>query len=155
MKRLTIPFFARFLLSLPLPCHANPPSDKSIKRLSSEPFKQLNVPFSQAVQVNRILCLSGELGVVPGQLKLVEGGVISEPRQALENTKATLERFGSGMDKFIKCTLFLADIKEWGDVNKVYVEYFEQGLPACLPCSGWQRFGLRGKNRNRMYGVDR
>lgn len=141
MKRFTVPFFA---MLLSLACHANPQADKAIERLSSEQFKQLNLPFSQAVKVNGILYLSGELGVIPGQLKLVEGGVIPETRQALENIKATLERFGSGMDKVIKCTLFLADIKEWAEVNKVYVEYFTQGLPARSAVAG-SGLGLGGR----------
>ena len=133
MKRLTIAVVA---MCISLVSYATTPSDKAIIRLSSEQFKQLNLPFSQAVQVNGILYLSGELGVIPGQLKLVDGGVTAQTRQALENIKATLERFGSGMDKVIKCTLFLADIKEWGDVNKVYVEYFKQGLPARSAVAG-------------------
>jgi reactive intermediate/imine deaminase len=123
-------------LLLSLASHATPKSDTQLKRLSSEQFKQLKLPFSQAVEVNGILYLSGELGVIPGQLKLVEGGVIPETHQALTNIKATLERFGSGMDKVIKCTLFLADIQEWGAVNTVYVEYFKQGLPARSAVAG-------------------
>nr|WP_166423745.1 Rid family hydrolase [Paraglaciecola sp. 20A4] len=124
--------------------NAHPQPDHAITRLSSDAFKQHNLPFSQAVRVNDILYLSGELGVIPGQLKLVEGGVIPETRQALENIKNTLERFGSGMDNVIKCTLFLADIKEWGAVNKVYIEYFKQGLPARSAIAG-SGLGLGGR----------
>ncbi|GAA6183643.1 MULTISPECIES: Rid family detoxifying hydrolase [Alteromonadaceae] len=132
------------LLLFPISSHANPQSSNSIKRLSSEQFKQLNLPFSQAVEANGILYLSGELGVIPGQLKLVEGGVVAETHQALQNIKATLERFGSGMDKVIKCTLFLADINEWGDVNKVYIEYFKESLPARSAVAG-SGLGLGGR----------
>ncbi|MFA3792307.1 Rid family detoxifying hydrolase [Aliiglaciecola sp. SL4] len=116
----------------------------SLKRLSSEEFKQLNLPFSQAVEANGILYLSGELGVIPGQLKLVEGGVVAETHQVLKNIKATLERFGSSMDKVIKCTLFLADINEWGEVNKVYVQYFKTSLPARSAVAG-SGLGLGGR----------
>ena len=57
-------------------------------------------------------------------------------KQALDNIQATLEHFGSSMDKVIKCTLFLADIKEWPDVNKVYIEYFKNALPARSAVAG-------------------
>ncbi|WP_416305921.1 RidA family protein [Neptunicella sp. SCSIO 80796] len=128
--------FALLAILLSAYLHAGTQTGNPIQRLSSEQFKQFNLPFSQAVQVDGILYLSGELGVQPGKLKLVEGGVIPETRQALDNIKATLERFGSGMDKVIKCTLFLADINEWADVNKVYIEYFKDALPARSAIAG-------------------
>ena len=128
--------FAVVAMLLSLACHGHAHGEEAIKRLSSEQFSQLKLPFSQAVEVKGILYLSGELGVIPGKLILVEGGVIAETRQALDNIKATLERFGSGMDKVIKCTLFLADIKEWEQVNRVYIDYFKQGLPARSAVAG-------------------
>lgn len=127
MKRFNIIMIAIFVT---LSCHAESQSDNTLIRLSTEQFKQLNLPFSQAVQVNGILYLSGELGVKPGTLTLVGGGITPETKQALSNIKTTLEHFGSSLDKVIKCTLFLADIKEWPDVNKVYIEYFSDALPA-------------------------
>ncbi|WJG10049.1 Rid family hydrolase [Aliiglaciecola sp. LCG003] len=133
MKRFSI---ALLTMLLSMASHADGQTDSTIKRLNSEQFKQLNLPFSQAVEVSGILYLSGELGVIPGKLELVKGGVVPETRQALDNIKATLERFGSGMDKVIKCTLFLADIKEWGDVNKVYIDYFKNALPARSAVAG-------------------
>ena len=45
----------------------------------------------------------------------------------MENIKATLGRHGLGMDDIIKCTVFLADIAEWPEFNKVYAAYFDQG----------------------------
>ena len=133
MKSFTLAVVA---MLLSLTCHGHAHGEEAIKRLSSEQFSQLKLPFSQAVEVKGILYLSGELGVIPGKLILVEGGVIAETRQALDNIKATLERFGSGMDKVIKCTLFLADIKEWEQVNRVYIDYFKQGLPARSAVAG-------------------
>lgn len=133
MKRLTSAVIA---ILLPVVSYADTQSGNPIKRLSSEQFRQFNLPFSQAVQVNGMLYLSGELGVEPGELKLVKGGVIPETRQALDNIKGTLERFGSGMDMVVKCTLYLADINEWADVNRVYVEYFRDALPARSAIAG-------------------
>jgi reactive intermediate/imine deaminase len=88
-----------------------------------------NVPFSEAVIYDDVIYLSGQLGVDPETGKLVEGGIGAETRQTLENIGATLERAGASMNDVLKCTVFLADIAEWADMNKVYVTFFD-GKPA-------------------------
>jgi len=88
------------------------------------------MPFSDAVRVDEMLYLSGKIGNIPGTMKLAEGGIQGETRQTLENIKASLERHGSSMDRVVKCTVFLADIAEWGAMNEVYVTYFPVDPPA-------------------------
>ncbi len=83
-----------------------------------------NRPFSTAVRVDNMLYLSGALGFVPGTGKLAEGGIQAETRQTLENISATLEMFGSSMDRVVKCNVFLADIAEWAAMNEVYITFF-------------------------------
>lgn len=83
-----------------------------------------NRPYSTAVRVDNMLYLSGALGFIPGTTTLPEGGIQPETRQTLENISATLEMFGSSMDKVVKCTVFLADIAEWSAMNEVYITYF-------------------------------
>ena len=83
-----------------------------------------DLPFSSAVRVDNLLFLSGMLGNVPGTLDLAEGGIQGETRQTLDNIKRAVEQFGSSMDKVVKCTVFLADIAEWGAMNEVYKTYF-------------------------------
>jgi 2-iminobutanoate/2-iminopropanoate deaminase len=86
-------------------------------------------PFSELVRVGRMLYLSGQLGT-DSTGKVVGGGIQAETRQALENIKHVLETHGSSMDDVVKCTAMLADIKEWGAMNEVYVSYFPRHLPA-------------------------
>ena len=86
-------------------------------------------PFTEAVRVGHMLYLSGKLGTIPGQ-GLVEGGIQPETRQTMENIKDALERYGSSMDRVVKCTVFLADIAEWGAMNEVYVTFFPTNRPA-------------------------
>lgn len=83
-----------------------------------------NRPYSTAVRVDNMLYLSGALGVVPGTRALAEGGIQAETRQTLENISATLKLFGTSMDNVVKCTVFLADIEEWGAMNEIYVTFF-------------------------------
>jgi 2-iminobutanoate/2-iminopropanoate deaminase len=85
------------------------------------------LPFSEAVAVGNTLYLSGQIGVVPGTLALVPGGLEAEAAQAMENIKGVLERHGSSLDKVVKCTVFMADMAEWPAFNAVYRRYFSAG----------------------------
>lgn len=80
-------------------------------------------PFSPAVRVNGFLFLSGQVGTDSAGA-LVAGGIQSETRQTLENIRAVLQRSGSSMDRVVKCTVFLADMREWATMNEVYVTFF-------------------------------
>ncbi len=111
------------LLALALPVSGaqflNPPGDAA-----------LNLPFSDAVRVGNLLILSGKLGTLPVTTELAPGGIKPEAKQALENIKASLERYGASMEDVVKCTVMIADIDEWPDFNEVYVTYFPGPKPA-------------------------
>jgi reactive intermediate/imine deaminase len=85
--------------------------------------------FSQAVRIGNVLYMSGQIGT-DANGKLVAGGIQAEARQALNNVRATAERFGSSLDRVAKCTVFLADIKDYADFNEIYVSYFKARKPA-------------------------
>ncbi len=80
-------------------------------------------PFSPAVQVGPLLYLAGTLGTMPDG-KLAPGGIAAETRQAMENITRTLATQGIGVDRLVKCTVFLADLAEWPAMNEVYRSYF-------------------------------
>jgi 2-iminobutanoate/2-iminopropanoate deaminase len=101
-------------------------SNVEIERYLSEGSK---FPFSEAVRVDNLLYLSGQIGL-DSSGKLVSGGIAAETRQTLENIKVVLERYGSSMEKVVKCTVMLADIREWEEMNKVYLTFFQNELPA-------------------------
>jgi 2-iminobutanoate/2-iminopropanoate deaminase len=96
------------------------------------------LPFSESVQVGDQLFISGQIGNLPGTLTLAAGGIGPEARQALDNIKAIVERRGGSMERVVKCTVFLADIKDWPAFNDVYREYFKTNPPArsALAASG-------------------
>lgn len=99
--------------------------DADVEYLQMPGNEELDLPFSSAVRVDNTLYLSGNLGNVPGTLELAEGGIQGETRQTMENIKGVLEQFGSSMNDVVKCTVFLADMAEWGAMNEVYRTYFE------------------------------
>jgi len=107
---------------------------QDVEYLQSEEFKQINMPFSEAVRVGNLLFLSGQIGDVytdiPGQSKLAEGGIRPETRQTMENIKSVLERYGLTLENVVKCTCMLADIKEWGEMSEEYIKYFPINKPA-------------------------
>ncbi|HQQ79538.1 MAG TPA: RidA family protein [Thermoanaerobaculia bacterium] len=94
------------------------------------PSSPATLPFSEAVRDGDLLFVSGQIGNPPGKLELVPGGLRAEAAQALENIRAIVERHGSSMTQVVKCTVFLADMKEWGDFNEVYRKAFPGKLPA-------------------------
>ena len=88
------------------------------------------LPFSDAVRVGDLLFLSGKVGTVPAKTELVPGGIAAETRQTMEHIKATLLANGSSLDRVVKCTVMLADIREWAAMNEVYAQYFPNRRPA-------------------------
>lgn len=88
-----------------------------------------SLPFSDAVRVGDLLFLSGKIGNVPGTRDLAPGGIQGETRQAMENIRNSLQRYGASMNDVAKCTVFLADMSEWGAMNEVYVGYFPDNKP--------------------------
>jgi len=98
-----------------------------VEYLTSGNMKSL--PFSEAVRLGKVLYLSGQMGI-DQSVHLVPGGIAAETRQALENIKTTLEKYGSSLERVIKVTVMLADMNEWAEMNKVYLEYFSKNLPA-------------------------
>ena len=108
------------------------------------------LPFSDAVRVGNLLFLSGQLGTTEDGL--VPGGIAAETRQALENIRGSLERHGSSMDRVVKCTVFLADIAEWEQMNEVYVTFFGANLPA-RSALGTSGLALGGRVEIECIGV--
>ena len=88
------------------------------------------LPFSEAVRVDDTLYLSGQVGVQPGTMNLVPGGIAAEARQTMENIRSVLTANGLGMDDLVKCTVMMADIARWGEFNDVYKSFFSSHYPA-------------------------
>jgi reactive intermediate/imine deaminase len=104
--------------------------ENGIEFLNSGKVLPRNLPFSEAVRVGGMLYLSGQMGIVPGTIKPVDGGIREEARQAMENIKTSLEAHGYSMSNIVKCTAMLADIAEWSAFNEVYKTYFPGKYPA-------------------------
>lgn len=124
MNRLFIHVFALGSALTLAACDISVNGADDVEWLQSPGTEDLNLPFSSAVRVDKLLFLSGSIGIAPGTTTLADGGIQGETRQTMENIKVTLENFGSSMDQVVKCTVFLADMSEWGAMNEVYRTYF-------------------------------
>lgn len=95
------------------------------------PYGRPTRPFTPAVQVGDVLYLAGQIGTsANAQGGVVPGGIQAETRQTMENIKDVLEKSGSSMDRVFKCTVFMADMKEWDAMNEVYTTFFPTHKPA-------------------------
>jgi 2-iminobutanoate/2-iminopropanoate deaminase len=103
---------------------------EAVEFLNSGKVYPAGVPLSEAVRVGDTLYLSGQIGIQPGTLKLVPGGLKAEAVQTMSNVRTTLDAHGFTMRDVIKCTVMLADITEWSDFNEVYKTFFSAPYPA-------------------------
>jgi reactive intermediate/imine deaminase len=88
-------------------------------------------PFSDAAVVGGVIYTSGQIGVRPGESRLVPGGMTAEARQAMDNIGAILKANGASFADVFKCSVALTDMSKWGEFNSVYLTYFKAGpLPA-------------------------
>ncbi|KAL4937650.1 hypothetical protein BDV06DRAFT_202453 [Aspergillus oleicola] len=86
--------------------------------------------LSQATVIGNIAFCSGQLGIDPKTGKMVEGGVKDRTRQILKNMSGVLEACGSSLADVAKVNVFLADMKDFKDMNEVYMEGFPEPRPA-------------------------
>jgi 2-iminobutanoate/2-iminopropanoate deaminase len=87
-------------------------------------------PYSQAVRVGDLVYTAGQLPLVPGTGKLVEGDVKAQTRQVMQNLGHVLSAAGSSLAQAVKTTIFLADLADFAAVNEVYGSFFKSEPPA-------------------------
>jgi 2-iminobutanoate/2-iminopropanoate deaminase len=87
-------------------------------------------PYSQAISVNGLVFASGQIPIDPKTGEFVTGGISEQTEQVLKNLAAVLEAAGSSLDKVVKTTVFLIDMKEFAAMNEVYGKFFTGAPPA-------------------------
>jgi 2-iminobutanoate/2-iminopropanoate deaminase len=87
-------------------------------------------PYSQAVVMNGFAFLSGQIPLDPETNQLIEGDIAEQTARVIENLKAVLEACGSSLDRVVKTTVFVQDMREFPKMNEVYARYFAENPPA-------------------------
>lgn len=85
-------------------------------------------PYSQAVLVDNLFFISGQIAIEPETGLFAEGGVVEQARQVFRNVKAILNQAGMDFSHVVNATVFLADINDFSAVNDVYTDYFSNGI---------------------------
>jgi len=116
--------------SMALALAANAAEPPAVQFIDTGKVLTKKLPFSEAVRVENLLYVSGQVGTKPGTDTLAPGGIKPEARQALANIKTILETQGLTTRDVVKCTVMLADIADWPTFNDVYLEYFAPPYPA-------------------------
>ncbi len=94
-------------------------------------------PYSQGVKCGGMVYTAGQIALHPETGQMVEGGIKEQTHQVFANLKAVLEAAGTSLENVVKTTVFIVNMDEFGDVNEVYGEYFDEGFPArsCIEIS--------------------
>lgn len=87
-------------------------------------------PYSQAIDAGTFIFTSGQIPIEPSTGQVVNGGIKEQTARVLENLKSVLEEAGSGMDKVVKTTVFMKDLRDFAAMNEVYQKYFSEPYPA-------------------------
>jgi reactive intermediate/imine deaminase len=87
-------------------------------------------PYSQAVRAGSLLFVSGQIPLDPNTMELVGPDLESQTRRVLENLKAVLAAAGCSFASVTKTTIYLTDLADFAEVNRIYGEYFELPYPA-------------------------
>ena len=92
-------------------------------------------PYSQAIKANGFLFISGQVPIDPTTNQATKGTFEEQCRLVLNNVKAILEAGGSSLDEVVKVNIYLKNMENFAELNKIYSEYFDSGKPAraCIP----------------------
>lgn len=119
------------VLAGPAACRPQPVATApTVRHIVTPLTADLGLPFAEAVRVGDMLYLSGMIGLRPGTMEVVAGGLEAETRQTMDNIRAMLEAGGSSLDRVVRCLVMLDDMAEWPRFNAIWVEYFPRNPPA-------------------------
>ena len=87
-------------------------------------------PYSQAIEANGTLYVSGQIPIDPATGEVVAGGIEPQAKQVMQSLKAILEEAGYTFDQVVKTTILLDNLGNFAKVNEIYGSYFKEGAPA-------------------------
>ncbi len=91
-------------------------------------------PYSQAVMTGKLLFISGQIPFDPGAGKIIEGGAAEQTGQVFKNIGAILKSAGLDFCNIVKTTVYLDNINDFAEMNKIYSSYFSCNFPARAAC---------------------
>jgi 2-iminobutanoate/2-iminopropanoate deaminase len=105
-------------------------AEKSVVRTERAPAPFQGAPYSQGIRVGELVFVSGQLALRPGAHELSGGSIQEQTEQIFANLEAILEEAGSGLDRLVKTTVFLANLDDFAGMNEVYAARVGDRPPA-------------------------
>ncbi len=100
------------------------------KVISTDKAPQAIGPYSQAIEINGTLYISGQVPIDPSTGKVVEGGIKEQTGQVMKNIGAILETAGYSFSAVVKSTCLMSDMANFKAMNEVYGSYYKENPPA-------------------------
>jgi 2-iminobutanoate/2-iminopropanoate deaminase len=105
-------------------------AEKSVVRTESAPAPFQGAPYSQAIVAGGLVFVSGQLALRPGHAEMAGSTIEEQTEQVIANLRAILEAAGSGLDRLVKTTVFLANLGDFAGMNEVYKRHVGERPPA-------------------------
>ena len=101
-------------------------------------------PYSQAIEANGFVFVSGQIPLIPDTGQMIKGGIEEQTTRVLENLGAILKAAGTSFDAAVKTTVYITNINDFAKVNEIYGKYFTQNCPArvCVEVSSLPKGAL-------------
>ena len=87
-------------------------------------------PYSQGIETENLIFLSGQIPLVPTTMEIVEGGISEEINQVFQNLTAVCNEAGGDLSNIVKLNIFLTDLSNFPVVNEIMAQYFDEPYPA-------------------------
>ena len=104
--------------------------EKSVVRTEAAPAPFQGAPYSQAISAGGVVFVSGQLALRPDHAEIVGDSIQEQTEQVFANLGAILEEAGSGLDRLVKTTVYLADLGDFAGMNEVYARHVGDRPPA-------------------------
>ena len=105
-------------------------ADKTVVRTEAAPAPFQGAPYSQAIRAGDFLFVSGQLALKPDHAEIVGETIQEQTEQVFANLSAILAEAGSGLDRLVKATVYLADLGDFAGMNEVYAQHVGDQPPA-------------------------
>ncbi len=87
-------------------------------------------PYSQAIKANGFVFVSGQVAIDPATQHVIDGDVAAQTERVIKNLSGILKGAGSGLEKVVRCGVFLKNMNDFAAMNEVYGRYFSSAPPA-------------------------
>jgi len=98
--------------------------------ITVDKFPKQTLPYSHCIKAGNLLFTAGQVGIDPANGKLKGSSIREQTEQALTNIATILKAAGSSMENIVKTTVFISDLKDFEEMNKVYAKFFPTNQPA-------------------------